>query len=126
MLNDSKNLRKETGQQGELAVCNWLKGQGFKIRHCNYMITQGEIDIIAQKDELIVFVEVKTRKTEHFHLSELITRSKQRKIIRTAKQYLLEFQVVDKVCRFDVALVTMGQNESITYLPHAFSSEESF
>ncbi len=89
------------------------------------MITEGEIDIIAQKQELLVFVEVKTRTTQHFPLSELITRSKQRKIIRTAKQYLLEFQVVDKVCRFDVALVTMGQNPSITYLPHAFG-EESF
>lgn len=111
---------KTTGNQGELAVVKKLRHDGFIILHQNYQIRQGEIDIIAQKDDLIVFVEVKTRKHQYFSLSQVITPSKQRKIISTAKWFIAQNKIVDKVLRFDVALVTEGKIYTIEYIQNAF------
>ena len=114
---------RHTGDAGEQAVADWLVKDGFVVLARNYRVRQGEVDLIASKGELLVFVEVKTRLAEHFYLSEVITRSKQRKIIYAARQYLAsKFQYLDKVCRFDVALVT-GNDFQITYIPHAFSKD---
>jgi len=120
MLTDSKPQAKVTGKKGEEAVCAWLLNEGFTIRTCNFAVREGEIDIIAHKGNVLAFIEVKTRYNNYFPLSEVITLSKQRKIIHTAKRYLLASSDIDKVLRFDVALVTMGSTPTITYIPHAF------
>lgn len=111
---------KTTGNQGELAVVKKLRQDGFSILRQNYQIRQGEIDIIAQKNELVVFVEVKTRKNQYFPLSQVITPSKQRKIIATAKWFIAQNKIVDTLLRFDVALVTEGKEYTIDYIANAF------
>lgn len=108
------------GLQGETKITDYLKKDGFIILKRNYRVREGEIDIIARKKELLVFVEVKTRTTQTYALSEVITRSKQKKIIFTAKHFLATHHFVDVVCRFDVALVE-GPNLQIEYIPNAFS-----
>ena len=110
------------GAEGEQAVTEWLKKEGFAIRCINYQTRFGEVDIIAQKKELWVFVEVKTRTTITFALSEVITPSKQKKIIKTAYAYIHAHNIVNSVFRFDVALVEL--NKSITYIPNAFSERQ--
>ena len=108
------------GAAGETKVVNYLLQDGFTIIERNYRVREGEIDIIAQKKELLVFVEVKTRASETEALSEVITRSKQKKIIFTAKHFLVTHQYKNHVYRFDVALVE-GTDLTITYIPNAFS-----
>ena len=117
--------RYQLGQAGETQVVHYLVTQGFTIKERNYRKRYGEIDIIAQKDELLVFVEVKIRRQSYFNLSEIITRSKQRKIIHVACEYISRHQVIDKVCRFDVALLEhfSGTQANLTYYPHAFAQE---
>lgn len=119
----SKPFTKLLGNAGETSVIHILEKKGFRILARNYTIRAGEIDIIATKDNLIVFVEVKTRTHITFALSQVITPSKQRKIIVTAKHFLLSNSSYDKVCRFDVALVE-GQN--IQYIPNAFQETRRF
>lgn len=57
-----KRTTTEMGRRGETAVCSYLMERGYKILTRNYRIRGGEIDIIAQKEEILAFVEVKTRK----------------------------------------------------------------
>lgn len=116
------NTKKATGTAGEQAVAQWLTDQQFKILEYNYRTREGEVDLIATKDDLLVFVEVKTRKKEHFGLSQVIVPKKQQRIIAAAKHYLTQ-QCIDKACRFDVALVQEGEMYAISYIPNAFYSE---
>jgi putative endonuclease len=111
------------GTHAELFVARQLQAQGYKILEHSYKKKYGEIDLIASKKDLLVFVEVKMRTTHHFDSAELITPSKQRKIINTAHTYLARNNIDDKDCRFDVALVGVENNDfTITYLENAFQS----
>jgi putative endonuclease len=122
-LFSANNFNVGVGQQGEHYVADWLLTKGFKLYAQNYRIRGGEIDIIAGKENLIVFVEVKTRLNDYFALSEVITQQKQRIIIRTAKQYLREHKMhVDTIIRFDVALVHAGK--PLNYIADAFRQTE--
>lgn len=126
LTGSNKNTdRKTIGRFGESLVCAYLIKQGFEIRAHGYQIRSGEIDIIAQLKELIVFVEVKTRKSSYFNLSTVITPKKQQSIIATAQHYLTQQQIQDKVIRFDVALLEYTTQEpTITYIPNAFCKDE--
>jgi putative endonuclease len=111
------------GSYGEQLVVNWLIKNGFAIKEQNYRLKYGEIDLIACKDEVIAFIEVKLRKSHYFGLSQVITPSKQRKIIKAAKEYCAKNHFVNKVYRFDVALVEQKENGNfeINYIPNAFN-----
>lgn len=110
------------GNAGELFVTKKLENEGFTIKIRNYTRRGGEIDIIAEKGEVRAFVEVKTRTHEYFDLSEVITHTKQQRIIKTACCYNSECPLGERqICRFDVALVIEnGGHYELTYIPNAF------
>lgn len=113
--------KKLFGYQGEAFVAAWLKEQGFALLASNFRTKLGEIDVIAEKGDLIVFVEVKTRLNEYFPLAHVITRTKQQRIIRAAKVFLLKHAIREKVCRFDAALLLKkAAGFSLQYLPNVF------
>jgi putative endonuclease len=114
--------KQKIGQDGEIAVARLLEKEGFTILERNYRQRCGEIDIIAQKGELLCFVEIKTRTTEHFAISQVVTKSKQQKIIKTAQRFAVSRATTNKVLRFDVAIVT-GTTPAFTinYIPNAFT-----
>ena len=120
-----KTEQRFFGDEGEAKVAEYLQSDGYVICARNFHIRGGEVDIIARKKEVIAFVEVKTRKVERFALSEVVTLSKQRKIIRAARTYLFRQRIGDVAIRFDIALVT-GEPASakVTYLPNAFTAHE--
>ena len=113
------------GIQGENFTESFLRSKNFKILNKNYRKFFGEIDIIAEKDNVIVFVEVKSRKTNYSSLLELVTLTKQRRIIETAKNYILEKDLQGKIFRFDVSLIEFdkSKNLKINYIENAFSQE---
>lgn len=113
------NTKQALGNWGETLVAQNLEQHGYTLLAKNYRYRTGEIDLIAKKNEYIIFVEVKTRKHTYFDLTDLITISKQRKIIATAHHFLATYDFDNKICRFDVALVE--QNNHITYIPNAFT-----
>ena len=114
------------GNQGEQFVVDYLQKQGFVIKAQNYRKFFGEVDIIACKQKLYVFVEVKTRKSASIAMGQLISPSKQQKIIKTAQTYIAEQQLYGYVHRFDVALVQpSGSTFSVEYIENAFTKPES-
>ena len=77
------NIRISLGKKGENLVIEYLKQQGFTILAQNYRQTYGEIDIVAQKQELVAFIEVKLRTNHYYTIADLIPIGKQKKIIKT-------------------------------------------
>lgn len=109
------------GCKGEEAVAEFLIKKGFCIVAKNYKSFYGEIDLIAQKGETLAFVEVKTRSKNYFPTALVVNRSKQNKIIKTAKYFLLRSGLDDKACRFDVAVVLLKNGAyQIDYIENAF------
>ena len=119
--------KKQSGSLGKLAedfVAQRLAEEGCKILKRNYRTRLGEIDIIAQKDGWILFVEVKARKAGSMVSPlEAVTRSKQKKLLLAAGQYLAETPAPWQP-RFDVAAVYMQAERIVKmkYLENAFTA----
>lgn len=115
-----------TGRLGENHIAKLLESKGYHILKRNYHSRFGEIDIIAESDNYIVFVEVKTRKKDSMVAPfEAITPAKCQKIILTAGQYLAD-NTVTKQPRFDAAAVYTDKGVVIgeEYLENAFINAE--
>lgn len=99
--------KRKIGNVYEEKVCTFLKQRGYIILNQNYYCRFGEIDIIAQKDEYICFVEVKYRKNTLCGMPEdAVTISKMKKICKTAQFYIFSHkQYYDYQMRFDVVSV---------------------
>ncbi|MFA5306410.1 MAG: YraN family protein [Candidatus Babeliales bacterium] len=112
------------GAHGESLVADWLEKQGFTILARNYRTRCGEVDIIAERDEVVAFIEVKTRQYEYFPISQAVTWPKQQRIIKAAKFFIVAYQIREKVLRFDVATVIFEQNHyQIDHIPNAFQAQ---
>ncbi len=99
------------GLDGEKRVANYLRKQGFSIVKRNYVCRYGEIDIVAENDEYILFVEVKTRK-ENSMVSgvEAVDAFKQRRVTLAANDYIVKTEN-EKQPRFDIAEVVVSKKE---------------
>ena len=96
----------------------YLKDKKFKILKKNFTTKIGEIDIIAKKDDTIIFVEVKERGTKRFGMPrEAVTPYKQNKIRTVASQYLTKMKQTDAKVRFDVVEIL---GDTITHIENAF------
>lgn len=95
---------KQTGNTGENIAAKYLINKGYNIIESNYRTKRGEIDIIAEDNDILVFVEVKFRNTNLFGLgSYAVDRRKKQKIINTARSYIYENEISpEKAVRFDV------------------------
>ena len=114
------------GAWGEQAAAGYLRKKGFRVLETNYCCRWGEIDIIAQNKEYLVFAEVKLRKDDsHGTAREFVTGPKQAKIRRTAEIYLSE-NPSELQPRFDVVEIYAPEgrdtkNLRITHLEDAFA-----
>jgi len=116
------DIRHLFGSAGESAAAAYLKKKGYKILGQNYSCRYGEIDLIAQKGRFVVFVEVKTRKSEQFaQAREFVTRAKQERIISAAMLWLQQNDT-DLQPRFDVIeVVGEGRQQQIRHIEDAFA-----
>lgn len=95
------------GANGERKTANYLKRHGYKILDRNFRLKTGEIDVIAQKGDIIAFVEVKTRTEGYLQKGVFaVDKRKQRKIKLTAEKYLM-FSENRFQPRFDIADITV-------------------
>ncbi len=117
--------RKLLGRWGESVVGEYLRKQGYRLVAASWQCRFGEIDLIAENREYLVFVEVKLRKNaDHGEAREFVTPSKQRKV-RTAASLYLAQHPTELQPRFDVAEVYAPQGMAtalpqIHYLANAF------
>jgi putative endonuclease len=101
------NDKKRKGGFGEEKACLYLQNKGYSIITRNFSCKSGEIDIIAENGERLVFTEVKTRKLLGMgRPSDAVNKSKQNKIIKTAQIYLLR-NPTEKYIGFDIIEVTV-------------------
>ncbi|MBQ1186544.1 MAG: YraN family protein [Clostridia bacterium] len=126
------SYQKEIGRIGEQLVADWLKTNGYIITKRNFSCGYGEIDIVAERPKMVVFVEVKTRKQNSLVApKDAVSKSKQEKLAKTAKTFLNRAYMKNMPYRFDVAEVTyrIGEDElpkySLNYIKNAFFKDLS-
>jgi len=101
--------RRLLGAQGEKWARDFLKKKGYRIRESNYRCREGEIDIIAQQKDCLVFVEVRTRTGSAFGTpEESVTPAKKEKLVSLALGYLQKQKKVPQYWRFDVVAIEVG------------------
>ena len=119
MGKDMTSKRKEVGASGEKLAADYLKKHGYKIIQRNFRCREGEIDIIAQKGECLVFVEVRTKKNTAFGTpEESVTLSKREKLISLANAYLQAYDKPPLSWRIDVVAVELGPDNRVSRLEH--------
>ena len=119
-----KKYNKSIGFYGEDLSANFLEKEGYSILEKNFNCSSGEIDIIAMKDEIISFIEVKSRFSNSFgNPKESVTCFKQGRIINVAKYYLHIKKLYNYYIRFDVIEVNFHIDSSkyeLNFLKDAF------
>ena len=111
----------EKGHAGEKLAVQFLEKEGYNILETNWRFRKAEVDIIAEKDEYIIFVEVKTRSTNNFGEPELfVKKKKQQMMILGADEYMKNVSD-DKEGRFDVIGVILSNGKyKIHHIEEAF------
>lgn len=109
---------KSIGDFGENSACSFLKHRGYKIIDRNYSDRFGEIDIIVRKGSYVIFVEVKTRKSDDYgNPSDAVDYHKQQRIIKTAQSYIM-LNNLDNDYRFDIV--------EVMYKPSVFGGFKTY
>ena len=111
----------EKGRLGEEVALSYFQGKGYRLITKNFRTKGGEVDLILEKDALLLFVEVKLRSRSYPGAGlEAVTVKKQRRILKAAGEYLLSTNQFARPLRFDVAEIT---GEGVTHVENAFSGE---
>ncbi len=106
--------RQELGKIGEDLAAGELERRGYAITARRYRTPCGEIDIVAEWDGVLVFVEVKARADAEFGTAaEAVTPWKQRRLTRMAKDYLTRERITSQPCRFDVVTVMFDRGDPV-------------
>ena len=103
--------KKRLGDHGEDIAARYLKKKGYRIIARNFRGRLGEIDIIAEQDSCLVFVEVKTRSAMGFGSPlESVTLQKQRQLSKVAMEYISGHDWHDRAARFDVVGIRLPED----------------
>ncbi len=115
--------RRRFGQQAEAEAERYLRQKGYRILARNVRSSNGEIDLVAQDGPVLVFIEVKARRSSAFGgVAYAVHGQKQMRLVRLAAQYLARHRLRQPVCRFDVVLLQDGEHEDgrIQHIENAF------
>ena len=124
---EKPNPRRRLGQLGEALAADHLEALGYRVRARNFRCPLGEIDLVADEGDELVFIEVKARTSLRFGLPrEAVSRAKQRKLGRAALWYCDGERLGDRSYRFDVVevLFLRGEVAAIELLRNAFVPPE--
>ncbi|MEM7347302.1 MAG: YraN family protein [Chloroflexota bacterium] len=110
-----RDARKQTGNQGEQIAAQYLSNQGYRIVKQNWRCSVGEVDLIVQNEEFLVFVEVRTRRGSRFGTAEeSITATKQARLVELAQTYLQQYDVsISQAWRIDVIAIQLTQGTPV-------------
>ncbi len=114
--------RHETGKKAEDLAAEFLRSKGLTILDRNFRAKVGEIDVVAQDGEEVVFVEVRSRASASFGgAAASVDAAKRRNLIRAANLWL-QMRGWEGGCRFDVVAIDGG---ALEHLPAAFNADGS-
>jgi putative endonuclease len=107
------------GKKGEDLACEYLKRHGYRIIGRNFKFHYGELDIIAVKDDILVFIEVKTRIGKSFGLpEEAVTPRKLNEVVKTAQFFKSLHPELPESLRIDVVGIELDENDNLKYFNH--------
>ncbi len=108
------NARQTLGQRGEQVAAQYLIDHGYAIRARNWRCAVGEIDLVTEKDGVLIFVEVRTRRGDRLGTpEESITPAKRARLIAAAQTYLDEHGQADRDWRIDVVAIEIGSRGEV-------------
>ena len=118
------DARHALGAAGEALAAQHLEQQGFQIIARNHRCRRGEVDLIAEKGELLVFAEVRARSTSRFGSpEETVDARKQKRIVLAARDFLARFLGGERAVRFDViAVLDAPTGPIVRHVPNAFDA----
>ncbi|MGD8618181.1 MAG: YraN family protein [Gammaproteobacteria bacterium] len=113
------------GREAETLAWQYLQSRGLRLLQRNYRCRRGEIDLVLQDQDSLVFVEVRYRRESRFGSgAESVDRRKQSKLIACAQHYLQAYpRIARQPCRFDVVSVD-GSGGAIEWIRNAFGAGE--
>jgi putative endonuclease len=117
--------RQLLGIVGEELAARELVARGYAIVERRYRTTCGELDIIAEDGDTLVFVEVRARASAEFgSAADSVTKAKKRKVTRMAIDYMARHHIADRPCRFDVVAIDAALSDApqVTVYPAAFDA----
>jgi len=130
LLNDQVMERQEVGKLGEKAAQKFLKKRGYRIRETGFRCHHGEIDIVAQQKDCLVFVEVRTKSNLEFGTpEESITQAKKEKLIASALAYITSHQKLPSEWCIDVVAIELddkGKTKRIELIENAIEQSSKF
>ena len=111
----------ELGKKGEQIACDFLLKKGYQILEKNYRYLKAEVDIIAQKKDVLAVVEVKTRSTDYFgDPQDFVNHKKIKRLLSAIDYYVIEKEL-DVEVRFDIIAIICQKNKiKIEHLKAAF------
>jgi putative endonuclease len=115
--------RRFFGQEGEAEAERYLRRKGYRIVARNVRSSLGELDLVAEDGHVLVFIEVKARRTGRFGGAiHAVHRQKQHKLVRLAAQFLAQRHWMDRSCRFDVVLLEATETAAlrVEHIQNAF------
>jgi putative endonuclease len=112
--------RKRQGQEGEDRAASLLQEKGYRVVDRNFKSRFGELDLIVEKEDLLVFVEVRSRASDWFSSPlHTINWSKQRKVVFSAMDYIRKAHVRERPLRFDVISIA---GRELQHIENAFDA----
>ena len=111
----------DLGEKGEDLAVEFLQKKGYKILDRNWRFKKAEVDIIAQKNEVLIIVEVKTRTSNYFgNPQDFINQKKVQLLVEAANEYVIS-KDLDVEVRFDIVAILKNKQEfDIEHLEDAF------
>ena len=108
-------------RRAEIDAARFVRSLGFRVVASGYRVREGEVDLIAWEGDVLVFIEVKSRKNDAAPEAAVGLR-KQQRLIRAASTYIARYKLHEKTCRFDIIAVNAveGQPPSYRLLRDAF------
>ncbi|QEP44130.1 YraN family protein [Ectothiorhodospiraceae bacterium BW-2] len=114
-----RSAPQQRGDHYEQQALTYLQQQGCRLLQRNFRCKVGEIDLIMELGEQLLFIEVRYRHTlSHGTSAATVTRNKQQKLIRAAK-FWLQYHPMNRPCRFDVIAIDGGD---LNWIQHAFEA----
>lgn len=114
-----KSFNKDIGNFGEDLALNYLKNKGYLTLKRNFRNRYGEIDLICKNNDLIIFIEVKSRYNSCYGSpSEAVTYSKQKQIIKLCTFFITLNKLYEYNCRFDVVEVIFNNSNNSYLINH--------
>lgn len=119
-----ERTKREVGDEAETLVVEHYEREGWTIRDRNVLSRRGEVDIVAERGVQLAFVEVRMRATDAWgDPAETVGRTKQRKVVLAALQYLQRQRLMERAIQFDVAsVVGRGRQGRVEIISDAFEA----